>query len=172
MWPGGESKLRWLVTPAATVDGPGTGSFFGPLRAGKCACPLPAREGQSHFRGAGRENRDSPCERLPPAGLIGVRPGAVFHLPQQGYPVCVEDDDLDDFDEEDFDDDFDDDFEEEYEDELDDDLAELDADEDEEEAEPEEVAAEGVSEDADDFPVEDEEFPVDEEDLDADDFDE
>jgi len=109
-----------------------------------------------------------------PAGPIGVGRAVVFGLPQGEQVVCVEDDELDDFDDEDFDDDFDDDFEEEYEDEFDDDLVGLDAEEEEEEEEPEpeEVAAESLGDDADDFPVEEEEFPVDDEDLDADDFDE
>ena len=47
-----------------TVHGPGTGLLFGPFRDEKCACPLPARWGQSHFRGLRRENRASPRERL------------------------------------------------------------------------------------------------------------
>jgi hypothetical protein len=38
----------------------GTGSFFGPLGVEKCACPPPARRGQSYFRGLRRENWDSP----------------------------------------------------------------------------------------------------------------
>ena len=48
----------------ANVHRPGTGSFFGPFRAERCACPLPAREGQSSFRGARPKSRDSPCERF------------------------------------------------------------------------------------------------------------
>jgi glycolate oxidase iron-sulfur subunit len=45
---------------AELIAAPGTGSFFGPFPAEKCACPLPAQGGQSHFRGQGRENWDSP----------------------------------------------------------------------------------------------------------------
>jgi hypothetical protein len=51
-----------------TVHSPGTGSFFGPFRAEKGACPLPTPGGQSHFRGLRHENRDSPRERLRPPG--------------------------------------------------------------------------------------------------------
>ena len=56
--------VRWLGRLHVTVHGPGTGSFFGPFRAEKCACPLPAQGGQSHFRLLRRENRDSPREQL------------------------------------------------------------------------------------------------------------
>ena len=34
---------RLLLVAVVTVHGLGTGSFFGPLRAEKCACPLPAQ---------------------------------------------------------------------------------------------------------------------------------
>ena len=63
------------VRSPVTVHGRGTGSFFGPFRGEKCACPLPAREGQSHFRGVRRENRECPCEwlRSPKPPFTGQR---------------------------------------------------------------------------------------------------